>query len=582
MVFAPKIIEQNLRMLYQYPQGSFTVEENILKLSSANERSDSAALVVMQTFEAAASLEFATKTRFWVRLSEEGKRFQGCTAKDVWEKFKPYSSASLSWNPRLQEHQQLVLTLGDEKISADSDLLERFSGHMRVLIGSAVQESAEAEILLRFLDPSIRAQTVKTALRFFLGESLPPLSKEEIYALWHLSNEWLCKELRAEVITVLAKLPCIEPSELLQQSPRLLSDILSLTFDTCEIAALFTVVLGGSFEETAPGRSKKTIARISKACGDFEAMKKMVEDTVRTKMEVEIVRLINTYELPLERIWQITDAALKWIRQASDQAKRTFLFANFLERIGTHNHLKDLTACCPNLQTLMIRCGNCLPAPNGLDELKYLKNTSNLTRLHISDGQDLDSDPLRNLRHVPKLTELSLVHTYLGLYPLKELKHVTCLTQLTVTYTNFEPFALKHLQYVTRLRSLEITPDRTLPGRLHPHALMDLKFVPQLTSLNVYRCNELEPDFLKNLVLVTNLRSLNVSNTVLGGDALKHLRFVPHLSDLDISYCMGLARDALKSLESVPQLTSLKFEGCGLDRSFIPENLRSRFANNGK
>ena len=143
---------------------------------------------------------------------------------------------------------------------------------------------------------------------------------------------------------------------------------------------------------------------------------------------------------------------------------------------------------------------------------------------------------------------------------LKYLANTPNLQSLDITgCAQLEPDALKHLANTPNLQSLNISGCR----QLDHDSLEHLANTPKLQSLDISYCEQLEPDALKHLAKIPNLQSLDISVCEqLEPDALKHLANTPNLKFFRMTGCDRLEPDALKHLANTPKLQSLDITGC--------------------
>lgn len=164
---------------------------------------------------------------------------------------------------------------------------------------------------------------------------------------------------------------------------------------------------------------------------------------------------------------------------------------------------------------------------------------------------------VETLEGLTNLTFLNLKHSQLKNYNLRGLSNLLRLQKLDLRDCHLEGKGLKHLTKLSALKSLKVGY-----GKFRSNYVRSLGSLSQLTSLQLYRRDELQNDDFYNLSSLPNLTDLRIRYCqVLTGGVLRRLYKLTNLTCLDLSGCHIEDRH-LCSLQIFSNLTSLSLTGC--------------------
>jgi len=190
-----------------------------------------------------------------------------------------------------------------------------------------------------------------------------------------------------------------------------------------------------------------------------------------------------------------------------------------------------------------------------------------ITSLNISNCFFLSIEVLHQILKMTNLKSLDMTKCkWLSNDGLSQLSdNLTNLTYLNLSsIVNIEDSGAIHLSKLVKLTSLYLL------GFARITTLSYLSALNNITFLDLSYCLHITDEGFSTICLLTNIRSLNISNTFLKEDGLLHLNSLCRIENLNITNCLKFTNIALGYISS---LTSLKVLTMNLEREMTNEGI---------
>lgn len=224
------------------------------------------------------------------------------------------------------------------------------------------------------------------------------------------------------------------------------------------------------------------------------------------------------------------------------------------------SHIRKLS-CLPAITNLCL--DSCPIGDSALQHLVRENVTPNLLRLNLSDTNVSDAG-LAHVARLEKLTHLSLFYCRVGEHGLKQISELKELEVLNLDSRDISDCALRHLKMLPKLKSLDVfSGSITDKGCAHVARIPTLESIsfcsggisntgcfilanmPNLKHVNLSQNYSISNQGAAALAAtLTDLESMNLSNTSVDAGVLRLLTGLPKLHTLAMYGCQGMVNSA--------------------------------------